>query len=171
MSDKTNETAETTAPKSKIPEAVTKLAAKITERLALDEAGNGVVPDTIFSETLPETLTMDTVNEVREHDCHFAAAATQAYGQMAAKHFVGDKVTQTGTAVFPMGSKHNLVEVSYTGRDETRKPGSSTGEMVTRHGITKIIVQTALDPKAKTGAMGAVTREIAAAALEAQGGK
>lgn len=155
---------------AELNETIKKLAEQIGERLKIDEAGNGTVDPNVYVETLPEDLSMDTVEKVRDHDCAFAVASTQAFGQAAAKVLVGDKADQTGTCVFPMGQKHYQIEVAVTGRDEIRKPGSSDpNEKITRYGVVKQIIDTAVDPKSRTGSMGIVSRAIAEAAMAAQG--
>lgn len=155
---------------AELNENIKNLAAKIGERLKIDEAGNGTVDENVYAETLPEDLTMATVEKVRDHDCDFAVAATQAFGMAAAKVLIGDKAEQTGTCEFPMGQKHYGVVVSCTGRDQIRKPGSSDpNEKITRYGILKQSVETAVDPRSKTGSMGIVARDVAAAAMAAQG--
>ncbi len=149
-----------------INKEVTELADKIQAKITKDENGNAAA--TVYFETLPETITADQATAVHNHDANYIPACRLAAGRFAVQSLNAGNATDTSVTTFDYG-KTGTVTVDFTGAEEIRKPGTSaeSGEKITSYGRGATIVRTEIDPKGKTGTMGAVNKELAAIARAA----
>jgi hypothetical protein len=120
--------------KDKINSSVLTLSEKIKPQLTVDKDGVFKVPDNIYGDTLPEGITLDIINKVKEHDSHFYAGAALAVGELSTDRFVEEKELKQTTAEFKVGGNDTFTTTH--NRSVERKAFHSSGstELITTYG-------------------------------------
>lgn len=115
---------------SKVSERVNSLAATIKAGIVFDEAGTSKLANTVFEESLPEGITIDTVKKVQESVLDFTDAATKALGE-AGLDFLKEK-TDIGSVSLTGKLGNDVMNVEIERKRTFRNP--STGEPGVKYG-------------------------------------
>lgn len=140
---------------SELKAPVKELSQKIQAAAKLEGTVYGQ-PKDLFSATLPEGLTMDTVKAVDAHRTNFTAAYLDAFGAVAAPAMLADKSMEKITGKVELNK--DILQVALL-REETRPDPQNPGKTVTRHGVTKVNYK-ANAGKADTGQVAIVRTSI-----------
>lgn len=118
---------------------VTDLATKIKEHLSVDKK-TGVITAAadIYKTCLPDDMSADTVQRVRDHDTTFVAAAVKAVGDVSLPVLTKNKELESTTAVVEMLAKSH-VAVDFKRVEEFPNP-KEKGTTITKYGTTKVEV-------------------------------
>lgn len=123
---------------SDIKEAVKTLSENIKKELKYDKDSHTIKSEnSVYSENLPDGITMDTVEKVNHYDVTFVAATGMAVGEMAIHQMAKEKTVEQISAEFPM-SKHNNVthvvtrERTFTNIADPNNPIPKWGDLATK---------------------------------------
>ncbi len=122
-----------------IAETVTELASKIKEHLSVDKK-TGVITAAadIYKTCLPDDMSADTVQRVRDHDTTFVAATVKAVGDISLPVMAKNKELESTTGVVDMLAKSH-VSVDFKRKEEFPNP-KEKGATITKFGTTKVEV-------------------------------
>lgn len=146
-------------------EIVTELADKIYAKLTKVDNATISAPADIYSECLPEELTMETVTQVRQHDGAFIAATTKAVSDYALAAFAADASIEEMSAKVSMGGKDSVTTTILREKEFTNS-FAKEGEPKTikKFGVVSSTVE--YQHTRNVGELKAVRAEIAAKAAE-----
>jgi hypothetical protein len=142
-------------------EQVANLVQKIEGNFQIDKSGAGKVKEgvDIYASTLPEGVTIETVNQIAEHDQMFVAASTTAFGKAAAQAFQDNKDLTSANIEVSMGAYKSAsvgVERSVTYPGMSKADGTK-GEPTTKHLVSVVGFN---HVESKTGPVGTARREL-----------
>lgn len=152
-----------------INDAIQNMSKTIQEALTADENGNATA--TVYAATLAQSdLTPEQADKVHTHDATYIPAARLAAGRFFLGSLTKDNAGTARTATVDFGANGSIT-TDIVGSEEIRKPGTAadSGETITTYAKGTTIVKTGIDPKGKTGTMGAVNKELDAAYRAALG--
>jgi hypothetical protein len=151
---------ETTTTKSKINESVLTYAEVLRKSMTVDKKEATVSGhEGVYEATLPEGLTMETVESLDTHNDTFVAAGTLVAGELFVEAMASNKKLDSGSVVYPMG-KNNTLSVDVKRLEKFKNHLSGNGEEVTKYGV----VTASYDVRGanrKVGQLKAVRAEIA----------
>lgn len=136
-----------TKPEVKVPslkEDVLALSKKIEEAMAIDN-NTGIVTTggDIYETTLPEGITIETVNTIEKHNGDFIAASAHAIGQVAVNAMKDHSALASAETVIKMGGRNELgltVE-----RERTYRNPQDATKPVVKNGVVTITYDVAAD--------------------------
>lgn len=143
------------------PEIIT-MSKVIGASLTSDKKEGTIVaaPD-VFEKTLPETLTMETVNAVREHNTTFVAAGAHAFGTAAIDLMSSNKKLDRVAVEMGMGGKDS---VAYTmDRSKTTTDHLHGKGEIIKYGVMTTVLENVAGKNA--GQLKAVRKEMGEIAL------
>ena len=146
-------------------EIVNELADKIYAKLAKVDNSTISASADIYSECLPEELTMETVTQVRQHDGAFIAATTKAVSDYALAAFAADASIEEMSAKVSMGGKDSVTTTILREKEFTNsfaKEGEA--KTIKKFGVVSSTVE--YQHTRNIGELKAVRAEIAAKAAE-----
>lgn len=115
----------------------------------------------VFAKTLPDTLTEETVNAVREHNTTFVAAGAHAFGTAAIELMTANKKIDRIATEINMGGKDNVsysIDRSKTSVDHLHGKGE-----ITKYGVLSTVLETVAGKNG--GQLKAVRKEMGELAL------
>lgn len=117
---------------------VLEMSEKIKSQLKIDGRNGHITgEDNIFESTLPEDLTMETVNKVSDHNTTFVAAGVHAMGSLAVEAMKDHSHLNEATGSIKMGGKDTLdvnIERSRTYANRLQEGADD----VVKHGVMDI---------------------------------
>jgi hypothetical protein len=135
----------------------------ITKGLAVDKKEGTITAGAdIFQSTLPEDLSMETVQKVREHNTTFVAAGAHSFGTASIDLLAGNKKLDRITTEISLGGKDNVtysMDRSKTTVDHLHGKGE-----VVKFGVLTTTLETVAGKNA--GQLKAVRTEMGTIAME-----
>lgn len=126
--------------------------------------GSVTAADDIYEKTLPEGLTMDTVNAVGDHLKTFVPAAAHAFGKSAFEAMKAHKGTERVLTDIHLG-KNDKLSLASDRKSVTHPPGDATKEIVTYNRVTVSLDLRAGKSGSQLKAVRSEMNELAMAAL------
>ncbi len=68
---------------SEIKPEVLELATKLKAGITISKGGEATITEGLYEQTLPESISMETLKEIQKHNSTFIAAAGHAFGESA----------------------------------------------------------------------------------------
>ena len=134
------------------------------ELTAHKKEGTVTAASGIFEKTLPENLTMETVNAVGDHLKVFVPAAAHAFGQASFEAMKAHKGTERVLLDIEIGNKDKLSLTSERKR-VTHPPGDATKEIITYNAVSASLDIRAGKSGSQFKAVRAEMNELAMSAL------
>ncbi len=123
------------AEENKVSDNVTDLAKKLKDKIKVDSTtGVGTADDSIYKDTLPEGVTMKTVEAVKRHDRDFIAAGAEVFGSLAIDAMAKNKKLENASLSIPM-SKDDQVSYNVDRHRQYQNHLSGDGKPVDKFGI------------------------------------
>lgn len=161
MTEKTADKTEVKLPV--IKDGVTRVSGITTDNHSVAKDGTTTIDDSLYAKTLPEDLTVEVVEKVRQADANFVAGVPDSIGKSFVKAMADNKdLNELTTEVSMLGGKSLGVHVA---RSQTY-PGVKgadgvAGPSTTKHGVLTVKVSDKSE-KGSTGQVGAVRTHLAA---------
>jgi hypothetical protein len=158
MSDKATEKTPVVKPE------ILAMSEKIQKDISIDaKAGTATAAADIYEKTLPESLTMETIRSVRDHNTAFVAAGAHAFGTMAINAMKGQKDCKELNITMGMGDRDKVSH--HVARQKVFTDHMHGGAEIVKYGV----VSTSLEVTAgkNSGQLKVVKAAIGAQALAA----
>lgn len=107
----------------KVPASVKELAAAINNAIAFDEDGTATLPETFFSDNLPEGLDIETVKRSQQAEVDFTDALVIGLGEKSIPHLKANKALDRTSVTASMGFSE--VRASVDRKVDVRAPGQT----------------------------------------------
>lgn len=109
------------------------LSEQLKNDVVINDKGIEVTKDA-YEKTLPEGITMDTVQQLQQHDTNFVAAACKAVGEKAFEHMKDNKDVKQMSAQVNMGNNTLATTIQRERQYPNPEGGTSTtyGSMTPR---------------------------------------
>lgn len=134
------------------------IAKALSEMITINgKEGSVTVGEGAYASQLPEGITMETVDKVREYDARFVAASALAFGEASIQAYKANSDLKTNlVATFPMGGKNDVTHTVVRSK-EFSVP--STGATVNKTALMTVL--TAAEGVTNKGALKAIRDYIA----------
>lgn len=120
---------------NKVSDNVTDLAKKLMDKIKVDEkTGVGTAEEGIYKDTLPEGITMKTVEAIKRHDRDFIAAGAEVFGTLAIEAMAKNKKLEEASLSIGM-SKVDSVTYHVDRHRQYQNHLSGDGKPVDKFGI------------------------------------
>ena len=120
---------------NKVSDGVVSLAKLLKDKIKVDkDTGVGEADEGIYKDTLPEGLTMKTVEQVKRHDRDFIAAGAQVFGELAVEAMAKNKKLETAELSIGM-TKMDSVGYHMDRHRQYQNHLSGDGATVDKYGI------------------------------------
>lgn len=158
----------TTEKKPELKATIAELSTKLAEHIKIAKDGSTTISDNLFEKHLPDGLTTDLVDKVKDYTTNFIAAGTHAFGVAAVDAMKGTKALTEVTTTIGLGGKDNM-QVT-TKREETfvNRIDPNNPVDVTKYGVTTVKIEQYGHSSSK-GTLKAVRNAIGARAQEVFG--
>lgn len=124
-----------------LKEHIVELASKIEKDLTYVKADHAITEEGTFEKNLPETLTMQVVNDVNAYESDYVAASTLAFGRMAVSAIAKDKTVDTVSGSFKMAGDNKVDHVVH--REKEYRNPQKPGETIVNYGDNSSVYQVA----------------------------
>lgn len=119
---------------NKVSDNVTDLAKKLLGKIKIDEkTGIGTADDGIYKDTLPDGISMKTVETLKRHDRDFIAAGAEVFGTLAIEAMAKNKKLEEASLSIGM-SKVDSVSYHMDRHKQYQNHLSGNGAPVDKYG-------------------------------------
>lgn len=150
--------------KQELQTQINTMAATLAEQIEVNATASTIAADA-YIKTLPEGITLETVQKIQDHNAVFFPAVTKAFGEKAIDAMKKDKAIDTVSLSVPMVGEDKF-DISF--QKQYQYMDTKTKEMKDAYGgvSASLTVQAA---RHNRGAMGSIKNDLKAQALAAFG--